>query len=202
VSVPEHVRTAGKSVMLRRTETGWERKTRSLVLAARFLRTRGLPTNGTDPFASEDKGEAERREAHHRSPHHPLRLPPSSGEKLPARGSVPLRTPSPFGAPTAALAEVFRPRLSFRLRFPVIRNGEKALLQTPLLASSSRTGRSAGEAGSKAARERFAKPRAGTAARSTPQIASRERPLVSELKRFYFVRRSEFKKFRRLEPTL
>jgi hypothetical protein len=47
-----------------------------------------------------------------------------------------MRTPSPFGAPTAALAEVFRPQLSFGVRFPVICSGlryctarlEKALL--------------------------------------------------------------------------
>ena len=91
-----------------------------------------------------------------------------------------LRAPSPFGAPSRHSPEVFRPRLSFGLRFPVICNG-LTLLQTPLLASSSRTGRSAGEAGSEAARERCAKPRAGAAAHSTPQIASRERPLVSEL---------------------
>jgi hypothetical protein len=71
---------------------------------------------------------------------------------------------------------------SFGLRFPVICNGEKALLQTPLLASSSRTGRSAGEAGSEAARERFAKPRAGTAARSTFRIASGMCPSMSELR--------------------
>jgi hypothetical protein len=45
-----------------------------------------------------------------------------------------------------------------------------------LLASSSRPGRCAGEAGSEAARERFARPRAGAAAHSTPQIASRSAP--------------------------
>jgi hypothetical protein len=47
-----------------------------------------------------------------------------------------------------------------------------ALRQTPLLASSSRTGRSAGEAGSEAARVQSAKPHAGTAARSTNRYAT------------------------------
>jgi len=65
-------------------------------------------------------------------------------------------------------------RGTFQLRAALPGNLRRLTLsQTPLLASSSRTGRSAGEAGSEAARERSAKPRAGTAARSTNRIASR-----------------------------
>ena len=73
-----------------------------------------------------------------------------------------------------------RPRLSalrrgiFQLRAALPGNLQrlKPLLQTPLLASSSRTGRSAGEAGSEAARVRVTSPRAGTASRSINQYVT------------------------------
>jgi len=80
---------------------------------------------------------------------------------------------------TAALARLYA-WLSFGLRLP----GSCSSLRhckPLLLASSSRPGRCAGEAGSEAARARCAKPRAGAAARSTFRIASGMCPSMSEL---------------------
>src|ERR1700752_2100139 len=68
-----------------------------------------------------------------------------------------------------------------------------ALRQTPLLASSSRTGRSAGEAGSEAARVRSAKPHAGTAlapSNGTPPVdVPDERAAPAFIPRRAFVKR-------------
>ena len=85
----------------------------------------------------------------------------------------PLRTPSPFGAPPRHSPGVTPAQLRAALPGNLQR---LALLQTPLLASSSRSGHSAGEAGSEAARVRFAKPRAGTAP-APPRRSPREAPL-------------------------
>ena len=73
----------------------------------------------------------------------------------------------------ARLSALRRGTFQLRAALPGNLQRLKTLLQTPLLASSSRTGRNAGEAGSEAARVRSAKPRAGTASRSINRIASR-----------------------------
>ena len=92
-----------------------------------------------------------------------------------------LRAPSPFGAPSRHSPGCYL-WLSFGLRLP----GSCSSLRHRkplLLASSSRPGRCAGEAGSEAARAQCAKPRAGAAAHSTFRIASGMCPSMSELVR-------------------
>ena len=141
--------------------------TSPLVLATRFF-ARALPT----PFPSslppikEGRRSADRRTGRIRtgtSDEH-IRTRGQCGERH-DRSALPrtsrLRAPSPFGAPSRHSPGCYL-WLSFGLRLP----GSCSSLRHRkplLLASSSRPGRCAGEAGSKAARAQCAKPRAGAA---------------------------------------
>jgi hypothetical protein len=110
---------------------------------------------------------AERREARSQEPHHAsrrYRLNTLRARRAPRNCDV--TAAMRFGrARLSALRRGTRQALRLaQLRAALPGNLQQlALLQTPLLASSSRPGRNAGEAGSEAARERFAKPHAGTA---------------------------------------